>query len=46
VQVTGAAPVQLKFTLLAYPFSAVKVPSNVASCDGKTVCVEFEIAFL
>jgi len=46
VQVAGAAPVQLKFTALAYPFRAVSVPSNVAVCVGNTVCGEFEIALV
>jgi hypothetical protein len=46
VQVAGAAPVQLKFTRLAYPFFAVSVPSNVAVCVGNTVCDEFEITFV
>jgi len=46
VQVAGAAPVQLKFTRLAYPLFAVSVPSNVAVCVGNTVCGEFEITFV
>jgi len=46
VQVAGAAPVQLKFTGLAYPLFAVSVPLNVAVCVGNTVCGEFEIRFV
>jgi hypothetical protein len=46
VQVAGAAPVQLKFTALAYPLCAVNVPSNAAVCVGNTVCGEFEITFV
>ena len=46
VQVAGAAPAQLKFTGLEYPFCAVSVPSNVAVCVGNTVCGEFEITFV
>jgi hypothetical protein len=46
VQVAGAAPVQLKFTALVYPFCAVNVPSNVAVCVENTVCGEFEITFV
>jgi hypothetical protein len=46
VQVGGAAPVQLKFTALPYPSSAVSVPSNVAVCVGNTVCGEFEITLM
>jgi len=46
VQVAGAAPVQLKFTGLAYPATAASVPLNTAFCAGNTVCGEFEIAFV
>jgi hypothetical protein len=46
VQIAGAAPLQLKFTGLAYPFCAVSVPLNVAVCVGNTVCGEFEITFV
>jgi hypothetical protein len=46
VQVFGAAPLQLKFTALAYPPFAVSVPLNVAVCVGNTVCGEFEITFV
>jgi hypothetical protein len=46
VQVAGDAPVQLKFTALVYPSSAVSVPSNVAIWPRNTVCGEFEITFM
>jgi hypothetical protein len=45
-QIGGAAPEQLKFTGLAYPFSVLNVPSNVALWVGNTVSGEFEIAFV
>jgi hypothetical protein len=45
-QVAGTVPVQLIFTGLAYPASAVSVPLNVAVCVGKAVCGELETTFV
>jgi hypothetical protein len=45
MQVEGAAPEQLRFTGLAYPFFAVSVPLKVAVWVGNTVCGEFTMEF-